>query len=269
MGKSESIIASYRSEVEAHLTSHMETLHGPIYDPARYLLEVGGKRIRPCLLLAAVEAFGGSRATAMNEAIAIEIFHNFTLLHDDVMDDADTRRGRPVVHIKWNESQAILTGDIMFAISYDLLMDKKNEAISMDILRLFNRTASEVCIGQQMDMDFEQRDDVRVNEYLEMIRLKTSVLLGASMGMGAMLAGADSKNVHAIYDYALNVGMAFQMQDDYLDAFGDMDKVGKRVGGDIIRNKKTILLLNALNMAQSDDKKRLPNVEKRNTWIRL
>lgn len=249
-------IASFAAPIQAHLQYYLDSLSGSIYEPAKYLLDNGGKRYRPSLLMTGAAMYGMAAEQVLDEAIAMEIFHNFTLLHDDVMDKADSRRGRPTVHLKWNESQAILTGDIMFSMAFDLLSRGSGHR-TMEAIRLFNKTAAEVCIGQQYDMEFEERTDVSAAEYIEMIGLKTSVLLGACMSMGSILAGAAEEEVQGVYEYAFNVGLAFQMQDDLLDAFGDQAKVGKRVGGDILRNKKTILLITALDSADAADRQRL------------
>ena len=212
-----------------------------LYAPVHYLMALGGKRLRPVLGLAAAEAEGGQAVAALPAALAVELFHNFTLMHDDIMDAAPLRRGQSTVHVKWNENAAILSGDAMYTLAHIALTDLAPEAL-VRVLPLFNATALEVCIGQQSDMAFEQRDDVNVQEYLEMIRLKTSVLLAASLAMGAATAGADERRVSAWYRVGEQLGLAFQMQDDLLDAFGDV-ATGKQVGGDILADKKTFLRL--------------------------
>ncbi|MCM1356639.1 MAG: polyprenyl synthetase family protein [Staphylococcus sp.] len=217
-----------------------------LYDPIRYTLDCGGKRLRPVLALAACQAMGKEPMAAIHQAIAIEMFHNFTLLHDDVMDNADVRRGRPTVHKRWNMETAILSGDAMLTTSTMLLAIKAGEALP-GALELFNGTAMNVYEGQQLDMDFENRLDVSVEEYMEMIRLKTSVLLGCACGMGALMAGADFESQLQFFNYGVNLGLAFQLQDDYLDTYGNPETFGKAIGGDILNDKKTWLLIMALN----------------------
>lgn len=216
-----------------------------LYDPIRYTLDCGGKRLRPVLALAACDALCGEPQKALHQAIAIEMFHNFTLLHDDVMDNADVRRGRPTVHVKWNPETAILSGDAMLTTSTMLLSVKAGEHLSQ-ALELFNGTAMNIYEGQQLDMDFEQRLDVTVEEYMEMIRLKTSVLLGCACGMGALMAGVPFETQLKFFDYGVNLGLAFQLQDDFLDTYGDPATFGKAIGGDILNDKKTWLLIMAL-----------------------
>lgn len=249
-------ILSFKPELEGYIESYLSDNQGVIYDPVKYILDLGGKRLRPCLLLAIVEALGADRKQALPLAGAIEVFHNFTLLHDDIMDEAETRRGESAVHIKWNRDQAILSGDIMFAMSHELLTRTEVKGIK-EIHELFSRTAKEVCIGQQMDMDFEQRDDVTEGEYLEMIRLKTSVLIGAATAMGAIAADCSKECIAALYSFGENIGLSFQIQDDILDAFGESAAVGKRIGGDILNNKKTLLYLKAQRSADADSKAEL------------
>lgn len=221
-----------------------------LYDPIRYTLEAGGKRLRPMLCLASCQACGVDPEEALNQAWGIEMFHNFTLLHDDVMDRADTRRGRPTVHVRWNEATAILSGDTMLTLATQLMCRCPEEKLA-DMLRLFNSTAIKIYEGQQMDMDFEERQDVTVDEYLEMIRLKTAVLLSCACEAGAMMAHASDATRGALSRWAENVGMAFQLQDDYLDTFGDAEVFGKTPGGDILNDKKTWLLISA--MAEAPD----------------
>ena len=223
-----------------------------LYDPIHYLLSLGGKRIRPVLALAACEAEGGELSMAMPSAMAVELFHNFTLMHDDIMDEAPLRRGRPTVHTKWSENAAILSGDVMYTLALTALEDTPGDALK-DVLRMFNTTSKEVCEGQQSDMAFESRDDVTVEAYVEMIRLKTSVLLAASAAMGARAAGASAERVDAWYRYGVNVGLAFQIQDDFLDTFGESGATGKQVGGDILSDKKTLLWLTTMADATSRD----------------
>lgn len=217
-----------------------------LYEPIAYTLEGGGKRLRPVLVLAACEAFGGDIEDAMNQAIAVEMFHNFTLLHDDVMDSADMRRGRPTVHVRWDERTAVLSGDAMLTISNILVGRGCDAECAVRTAGLLNRTAMEVYEGQQFDMDFESQTDVTVDDYMKMIRLKTSVLLGCACRMGAIMAGAPEESAKAIYDFGVKLGMAFQLQDDYLDTFGDPIVFGKEIGGDILNDKKTWLSITAL-----------------------
>lgn len=222
-----------------------------LYEPIRYTLEAGGKRLRPLLTLAACEACGVNPEEALNQALAIEMFHNFTLLHDDVMDRAETRRGRPTVHIKWNTSTAILSGDTMLTLASQLVSRCPDEKLPQ-VLSLFNKTAIEIYEGQQLDMDFENRSDVSVEEYMQMIRLKTGVLLGCAVAMGAIMADASQQTVRALYDFGVNIGLAFQLKDDYLDTFGDSETFGKDLGGDILNDKKTWLLIKASNGAPEE-----------------
>ncbi len=222
-----------------------------LYAPIRYTLEGGGKRLRPMLLMAAADAYGLAPEKTIPQALGIEMFHNFTLLHDDVMDNAFVRRGRPTVHRRWSPSVAILSGDAMLTMANQLMSDCPAE-ISVNLLRLFNKTAMEVYEGQQYDMDFETRTDVSVEEYLEMIRLKTSVLLACATRMGALLAGASEKSQNAIYRYGELLGIAFQLQDDYLDTYGDPALFGKEIGGDIINEKKTWLWITAMAECPSE-----------------
>lgn len=217
-----------------------------LFLPVEYTLEGGGKRLRPMLLLATCEALGGDAADAVNQAVGIEMFHNFTLLHDDVMDRAEVRRGRPTVHRRWNESVAILSGDAMLTMATQMVATGAGQRLA-DVLDLFNTTAMEVYGGQQLDMEFEARRDVTVEEYIEMIRLKTSVLLACACKMGALMAGASATEADSMYRYGELLGLAFQLQDDNLDTYGDPALFGKEIGGDIINEKKTWLWINAVN----------------------
>lgn len=217
-----------------------------LYEPIAYTLEGGGKRLRPVLTLAACEAFGGNADDALNQAIAVEMFHNFTLLHDDVMDSADMRRGRPTVHVRWDERTAILSGDAMLTMSSALVRRGCTPQQAVAVADIMDRTAMEVYEGQQFDMDFESMTDVTVDDYLNMIRLKTSVLLGCACRLGAVMAGASDSDAAAIYSYGVLLGMAFQLQDDYLDTYGDPIIFGKEIGGDILNDKKTWLSITAL-----------------------
>lgn len=221
-----------------------------LYEPIKYILDGGGKRLRPILLLASCEAFSGSFNIAMNQAIGIEMFHNFTLLHDDVMDNADIRRGRPTVHRRWNESTAILSGDAMLTIATQYMMRESGDKM-VSILDVFNRTAMEIYEGQQLDMDLEHRKNVDIEDYMTMIRLKTSVLLGAACQIGAIMGGASDELSRLLYDYGVKLGIAFQLRDDYLDTFGDPLTFGKEIGGDIVNGKKTWMLITAMNEDQS------------------
>jgi geranylgeranyl diphosphate synthase type II len=219
-----------------------------LYAPIAYALSSGGKRLRMQLVLSGCRVVGGNEAEALPFAQAIEVFHNFTLLHDDVMDKADVRRGKPTVHVKWNDNTAILSGDQMLIEAYRLL-EQVPAAHLPQLLHLFSQTATEVCEGQQYDVDFEQRDDVQISEYIEMIRLKTSVLLAAALKGGGIIGGAGDKEQEALYNYGIHLGLAFQIQDDLLDCFGDPQTFGKAIGGDISCNKKTYLMLSALKNA--------------------
>jgi len=215
-----------------------------LYKPIAYTLNLGGKRIRPALLMLVNNLFGGKDETAIDSALAIEIFHNFTLLHDDIMDEAPLRRGHPSVYKKWNTNVAILSGDVMLMQSIQLL-SKNNHTNLHGVLDIFNTAAIQVCEGQQLDMDFEKLSTVSIDDYLNMIELKTAVLLGASLKIGAVISETSAVNAHHIYEFGKNLGIAFQLMDDILDLYGDPDKVGKRIGGDVIVNKKTYLLLKA------------------------
>lgn len=225
---------------------------GNLYNPCKYFLQLGGKRVRPVLCLMANEIFGEIREDAWHAAMGVELLHNFTLVHDDIMDKAPLRRGQETLHHKYGLTAGILCGDVLSSYAYDQLA---NITTSLNkILHLFNRTSIEICEGQQMDMDFENRSDVKIEEYLHMITLKTSVLLACSLKMGALLGGATEGNANKLYEFGKNVGIAFQLQDDYLDAFGDNDKTGKQTGGDIKDNKKTYLVLKALENANAEQK---------------
>ena len=219
-----------------------------LYEPIRYIMSLGGKRIRPLMVLLAAKMYDDDVENVLLPAAAVEVFHNFTLMHDDIMDQAPLRRGKPTVHQKWNSTIAILSGDVMLVKAYDYL-NKVTPRYAKRIVHLFNRTAKEVCEGQQLDMDFERRVQVAFDEYLNMINVKTSVLLAASLQMGAILGGALERNQNLLYEFGRKLGLAFQVQDDYLDAFGDPEKFGKQVGGDIKSNKKTFLLIHALETA--------------------
>jgi geranylgeranyl diphosphate synthase, type II len=235
-----------------HFPEHTKTL----YDAAQYILTIGGKRVRPVAVLMGNELFDEIRPDAYNVAFAIELFHNFSLIHDDIMDKASLRRGLPTVHMKYGEPTAILAGDVMFAQAYEYLTKIKLDYVQK-IIQLFNKTSKEVCEGQQIDMDFEKMESVSFEAYVKMITLKTSVLLAASMQLGALIGGASEGNQNHLYEFGKNLGIAFQIQDDYLDAFGDPEKFGKQVGGDIIANKKTFLLIHAMEVADAGQKAKL------------
>lgn len=231
-----------------------------LYEPIHYTMALGGKRVRPVLTLMTCEAMGGDVRKAIDAALGIELFHNFTLLHDDVMDNADLRRGKPTVHTRWNENVAILSGDAMLTMATQA-MTRVDDDIVKPMLDLFNATAMKVYEGQQYDMDYETRNDVTVDEYIQMIRLKTSVLLGCSCKAGALIARTTSENADTMYNMAVNLGLAFQLQDDYLDVWGDPATFGKEIGGDIVNNKKTFLLINAIDHAAGNEAKEL------NRWL--
>ena len=230
-----------------------------LYEPLSYILSIGGKRMRPALLLMSCDLFGGDINLAMSPALAIEVFHNFTLMHDDIMDNAPLRRGRITVHEKWNQNVGILSGDVMLIEGYKLMM-KVPDHLLRKILDIFNNTAVGVCEGQQIDMEFEQRDDVAIDEYIEMIRLKTAVVLGGSLKIGALIGGADDKDAELLSNFGEYLGIAFQLQDDILDVYGDPEKFGKQVGGDIISNKKTYLLIKALELAKGSTADELAHI---------
>ncbi|ARS40063.1 isoprenyl synthetase [Sphingobacteriaceae bacterium GW460-11-11-14-LB5] len=230
-----------------------------LYDPITYIINLGGKRVRPLLVLMATELFGENANESIHAAMAIEIFHNFTLVHDDIMDNAPLRRGKATVHEKWSTNIAILSGDVMM-VEANKSLAKVNPAFLSPVLNAFNATAQGVCEGQQLDMEFEGRDDVSIEEYINMIRLKTAVLLGGALKLGAIIAGASEKDADLIYQFGENIGIAFQLQDDILDVYADPEKFGKQVGGDIIANKKTFLLLKAFELADGETRASL------NTW---
>ena len=223
-----------------------------LFDPIRYTMGSGGKRLRPVLALGTCAALGTDISAVRNQALGIEMYHNFTLLHDDVMDRADMRRGRPTVHRKWNEATAILSGDAMLTMAGQF-MSRCDSTVTWRVMELFNTTAMEVYEGQQYDMDFESRMDVTVPEYMEMIRLKTSVLLGCACKLGAIVAEANEYECRAFYNYGIKLGLAFQLEDDLLDTFGDPEVFGKKIGGDILNDKKTWLLISALNSDKRDE----------------
>ena len=248
-------------ELQEQFEKHFNRRHFPgqpqsLYDPAEYFIGLGGKRIRPVICLMGNELFDNINPDAWQVATAIELFHNFTLIHDDIMDKAPLRRGKATVHARYGEPTALLGGDVMLVVAYDYL-NKIDSTYLKRIIHLFNQTAKEVCEGQQMDMDFEKKTDVGFDDYLHMISLKTSVLLAASLRMGAILGGTGEGNQRHIYEFGRKLGIAFQIQDDYLDAFGDPEKFGKQIGGDILANKKTFLLIHALETATTSQKNEL------------
>ena len=256
MNDLEGLVAYFEAAFREEIKKIGQAVPRKLYEPVAYSLLIGGKRIRPALLLHAASLFSKSVEHVLPAAMAIEIFHNFTLLHDDIMDKAEVRRGLPTVHIKYNENVAILSGDAMSILAFRYFA-KGNDVRLHKLLPLFTATALEVCEGQQFDMDFESRDDVRVEEYLEMIRLKTAVLIASSLRIGALLGDAKQSDADLLYEYGINVGLAFQLQDDWLDVYGDPDVFGKMKGGDICANKKTYLLLKAKEASDSHSLQRL------------
>jgi len=242
-------------------TRHFPAQPASLYEPNEYFLGLGGKRVRPVLCLMGNELFDEIIPDSWHAATAIELFHNFTLIHDDIMDKAPLRRGKQTVHTKYNESTALLAGDVMMVKAYEYL-NKISSTYLSKVLSLFNKTAIEVCEGQQMDMDYESLDSVSMSDYLKMIELKTSVALAASLKVGALLGGGGERNQNLLYEFGRKLGIAFQVQDDYLDAFGDKNKTGKQIGGDILANKKTFLLIHA--MESLSHKKELEELIKTN-----
>lgn len=231
-------------------------VHEPenLYKPIEYVLGLGGKRIRPVLMLMAYNLYKDDVSAICQQAAALETYHNFTLLHDDLMDKADMRRNRPTVHKKWDENTAILSGDAMLILSFKMMMESCPSEYVSEVMSTFSKAALEVCDGQQWDMDFEKRIDVTVDEYMNMIRLKTSVLLAASLKIGAILGGATAQDAKLLYDFGVKMGLAFQLQDDYLDVYADSSVFGKNIGGDICSNKKTFMLITALEKSSGQDK---------------
>ncbi len=227
-----------------------------LYEPISYLMALGGKRMRPLLVLLGYYLFRDDYGKILRPALAVEVFHNFTLMHDDIMDKAPLRRNQPTVHHKWNENIAILSGDVMLVNAYNLLLDVEQDKLKL-ILQKFNLCAAQVCEGQQLDMNFESLESVSEEDYINMIRLKTAVLLGFSLEMGALLSDTTQENATLLYDFGVNIGIGFQLKDDLLDVYGDKDKFGKQVGGDIAANKKTFLLIEALNLANETQRKNL------------
>ncbi|HLP06513.1 MAG TPA: polyprenyl synthetase family protein [Paludibacter sp.] len=248
-------------EITAIVASELENINWGkepvgLYAPIGYVLSMGGKRIRPALALMACNLFSDDVQPALNTALGLEIFHNFTLLHDDIMDRADVRRGKPTVHKKWDDNTAILSGDVMQIVAYQYIA-KTPVGHLKPVLDLFSQTAAEICEGQQYDVDFERRDDVKAEEYLEMIRLKTAVLLACALKCGAIAGGAGEEDARLLYDFGIGIGLAFQLKDDLLDVYGNEAVFGKKIGGDILCNKKTYLLINALDLAEGNDAEEL------------
>lgn len=253
-------ILEYQSFISNHFSAiSIEREPKNLYEPIAYILSLGGKRMRPVLTLMTAEIFNTDYKKALAAATAVEVFHNFSLIHDDIMDDAPLRRGNETVHEKWDVNTGILSGDAMLILAYQYF-EQYEPVIFQSLAKLFSKTALEVCEGQQWDVDFEQRNDVIIPEYLKMIEYKTAVLVGAAMKMGAIVAETSEENANLIYDFGLNLGIAFQLQDDYLDAFGDPETFGKQVGGDIIENKKTYLYLKAMEFAKAEEKEQLKHL---------
>lgn len=248
-------ITFYQNEFSQHL-EEFNSFNEPktLYQPISYILSIGGKRLRPVLTLMTTDIFGGNFKEALNAALCVEVFHNFSLVHDDIMDDAPLRRGQQTVHEKWDLNTGILSGDAMLILSYKLLETYENEQFK-SLMTLFSETALQVCEGQQYDVDFETRNDVSIDQYIKMIAYKTAVLVAAAMKMGAIVANASLLNQNSVYEFGKNLGIAFQLQDDYLDAFGDAETFGKQIGGDIIENKKTYLYLKALELGNDHQRK--------------
>lgn len=250
-------IIDYKNQIAQHIDA-IDLTGKPIelYAPITYILSLGGKQIRPVLTLMAAEIFGSTAKEALAAATAIELFHNFSLIHDDIMDQANLRRGHQTVHKKWDINTGILSGDAMLILAYQYF-ENYEPVVFKELAKLFSKTAIEVCEGQQWDVNFEDRHDVEISGYLKMIEYKTAVLVGAALKMGAIVARASEENANLIYDFGVNLGIAFQLQDDFLDAFGDVESFGKRIGGDILENKKTYLYLRAVQRASEVEKKQL------------
>ncbi|UCD59705.1 MAG: polyprenyl synthetase family protein [Flavobacteriaceae bacterium] len=253
-------IEFYRGCFNSYLENKIRTKEPlNLYEPIVYIMDLGGKRLRPILTLISTDVLGGNHEDALDAALAIEIFHNFSLVHDDIMDAAPLRRGEQTVHKKWDVNTGILSGDVMLINSYQYFESYPADLFK-SLIKVFSKTAIEVCEGQQYDMDFEMSEDVSVPDYLKMITYKTAVLVAAAMKMGAIIARSSEELQRAIYDYGINLGIAFQLQDDYLDAFGDPRNFGKQVGGDIIENKKTFLYIRAVELATEEEKSELKNL---------
>ena len=235
-----------------------------LYDPVKYILGIGGKRVRPVLTLMSCSSFNCNPILALEASLSVELFHNFTLIHDDIMDSAHTRRGKETVHKKWGLNSGVLSGDVMLIMAYQLLENYDSETF-FQLNKLLNKTAKQVCEGQQMDMDFELKSDVVFDEYIQMIKFKTAVLLGCALKMGAIVANASKKDQENLYQYGINLGLAFQFQDDYLDTFGNESKVGKKIGGDILENKKTVLFHMAIQNSNDSQKNHILDLYNSNT----
>ncbi|MBT3422110.1 MAG: polyprenyl synthetase family protein [Bacteroidetes bacterium] len=233
-----------------------------LYEPIEYILALGGKRIRPVICLMSCEMFGGKIDKALYAAIGMEMFHNFTLVHDDIMDDADVRRGKPTVHVNWNDNRALLSGDAMIILANQLMM-RVDDHLLRDVMALYNKTGLQVCDGQQLDLNFEKRDSIRMDEYMKMIELKTAVLLAGCLRLGAVIAETSDVNKDLIEEFGWNLGISFQIEDDLLDSFGDFEKFGKSIGGDILINKKTFLLVKAMEIADKDTRLKIDH------WLNL
>jgi len=246
------MLSTYKESIDKALDAYLASLPNyPIYDPIRYIVNLGGKRFRSSLTLMISELFCGNPLLAINEAMSIELFHNFTLIHDDIMDEASLRRGHETVHKKWSNNEAILSGDLLYAVVNKLLAT--SEVTSSEIQTLFHQTAIEVCEGQAMDMNFENRSDVSVDEYLLMIKLKTAVLVACALKIGALIGGAKDSDANQLYEFGINLGVAFQIHDDILDVYPSHSSFGKKVGGDIIEEKKTLLYISLLNSASKSE----------------
>lgn len=254
------ILSKYNTVLQQHLEKAVSQKEPcQLYDPIKYILSLGGKRVRPALTLMVCDFFGTDFKKGIHAALAVELFHNFSLIHDDIMDNAPLRRGKITVHEKWDVNTAILSGDAMLILAYQFF-ENYEPKMFQELAKLFSKTALQVCEGQQHDMDFEIRDDVSLEEYINMINHKTAVLLGAAMKMGAIVAETSENDKNKIYEFGRNLGIAFQLQDDYLDVFGNPETFGKQVGGDIISNKKTILYLLAMDASTSEQKEELENL---------
>lgn len=251
-------VSALQSLFSKYLTENeFENKPEGLYEPINYILSLGGKRIRPVLLLMGCNMFDDDIEKALPASYAVEIFHNFSLLHDDIMDEAPLRRGKPTVHVKYNQNTGILSGDVMLVYAYEFLLKLDAKVNVLEILKVFNQVAIEVCEGQQHDMDFETRNDVLISEYLKMIEQKTAALIAGGLKIGAIIGGASAADAAHLYEFGRNIGIAFQLQDDILDTFGDPEKFGKKVGGDIVQNKKTFLVLKTLEIANDEQRAQL------------
>jgi len=260
--------AELRSQFNNYLQNYkFEGKPSNLYEPISYIMNIGGKRIRPILVMMACEMFGGDSAKAHKAALALEVFHNFTLVHDDIMDDADTRRGQQTVHTKYNENIAILSGDAMLIKSFKLLGEYEDISLRAKLYDVFTELAAQLCDGQQMDMNFEITNEVTVDDYLQMIVLKTGVLIAGALKMGALIGGATDEESEKIYNYGKNIGIAFQLQDDLLDTFGTFEKVGKKIGGDIVQNKKTYLYLKAIELSSDAGRSEIEKIYSNSTSL--